>query len=223
MKAYDLTAQIDDKLWYYGPPYIPYETEQLATIEKNGYNTAKHVLTSHCGTHIECARHWSDSGESIEQIPPEETVGPARVLKLNGAVQPLYAIGPESLISAGGEKLQPGEICIIATGWDSHLNEEDYTWKSPFLTMEGAAYLVGKGIKLIAMDTPMIGDPRDGMDFVPKGTALPDLVCLNAGVHYILGLVGAAALPEQVFFCGQPLKLAGSDGSPIRALAIEDL
>ena len=142
MKIYDLTATIDTGLWYYGAPYIPYQTKKLATVADNGYITYEHVMTSHTGTHLECAKHWWDEAEGVEQIPLEKVMGKAKVLRIDCGQQALFAIDEKMLADAGGDNLQPGDICIIATGWDRQIREERYIWESPFITVGAAAYLV---------------------------------------------------------------------------------
>lgn len=90
-----------------------------------------------------------------------------------------------------------------------------------YLTINTAEYLVEREIKLLALDFPMCGDPRDGMDFVPEDTIVPDTILYDAGIPCVVGLTAVEELPEEVFFCGCPLKLIGTDGAPLRAFAIE--
>lgn len=220
MKIYDLSSTVNEELWYYGAPYVPYQTKYLATVKKNGYITKEHILTSHTGTHLECAKHWWDDGESADQVGLDKIAGHARVLRFACKEQPFYGITPQMLEAAGADRLEPGDICMIATGWDKRIKESNYTWESPFITVESANYLKEKGIKAFAIDAPMFGDPRDGMDVVPEGLELPDYVFQKAGIPCILGLVRAAELPDEVFFIGAPLKLEDADGSPVRAMAI---
>lgn len=220
MKMIDLSAVIDENLWYYGAPYVPYSTERLATIEKNGYNTSKHVMTSHTGTHMECDKHWSDDGRGIDQVELSHVYGTAKVLRFKAGDTAYFCITKEMMEKEDGGRLEKGDICIISTGWEEKITEKRYTWESPFITADAARYLVSKGVKLVALDSPMIGDPRDGMDFVPEGIDLPDCALLNAGIPYILGLVNTKELPDTCTFVGAPLKLKDADGSPIRAFAV---
>lgn len=221
MKIYDLSAAINEELWYYGTPYVPYQSRYLATVEENGYITKEHKLTSHTGTHLECAKHWWDDGQCADKVELEKIVGKAKVLRLSCGEQPFYAITPEMLRATGAGKLERGDICILATGWDKRIREENYTWESPFITVESANYLLERGIKAFAIDAPMFGDPRDGMDIVPADLELPDYIFQKSGIPCILGLVGAWDLPEETFFLAAPLKIEDADGSPVRALAIE--
>ena len=81
MKIYDLSVTIEEGMWYYGTPYVPYETENLATQKDNGYITNKHILTSHTGTHLENAAHWWADADGVEKMDLESIIGHCIVLK----------------------------------------------------------------------------------------------------------------------------------------------
>lgn len=221
MITYDLSCTLKEGLWYYGEPYVPYEMERVGTVEANGYITHKQVMTSHTGTHLECAKHWWDDYDGVEKLPLDKIAGKARVLRFACEEQPFYGIDVDMLKAAGADKLEKDDICIMATGWDKRIAEENYTWESPFITVEAAKYLTDKGIKAFAIDAPMFGDPRDGMDYVPADLELPDYVFSKKGIPCILGLVDVDKIPDEVFFIAAPLKMEGADGSPVRAFAIE--
>lgn len=116
--------------------------------------------------------------------------------------------------------LKKDEICIIRTNWDSFWNKKEYVSESPYITVPAAEYLVSKGIKLVGMDSPMIGDPNDGISSVGADLVLPDYKFSEAGIPIILGLVNLSSLPEKFFFTAFPLKLHNGEGSPCRATAI---
>ncbi len=124
------------------------------------------------------------------------------------------------LKAAGADDLEKDEICIIRTNWDSFWNKKEYVSESPYITVPAAEYLVSKGIKLVGMDSPMIGDPNDGISSVGADLVLPDYKFSEAGIPIILGLVNLSSLPEKFFFTAFPLKLHNGEGSPCRATAI---
>ena len=221
MKVYDLSCTLEKGMWYYGSPYTPFDTEIAASLERNGYIARRIDMTTHTGTHVECQAHWDYQGKAVDQYDPACFVGQAKVLRFDSNGQGFFAIGREALIAAGAEALEPGDICIVDTKWDSQKNAEKYFMESPFFTVDGARYLCEKKVKLVAFDFPMCGDPRDGMDFVPEGTPLPDTTFFNCGIPIVAALVGLSQVPDQVLFCGLPLKVAGADGAPVRAVAIE--
>ena len=125
MKIYDLSITIENGLWYYGTPYVPYEGKALSTIKDNGYICSKHVMTSHTGTHLENARHWSESAEGTDKMDLAKIIGKAKVLKIAANDRPFFEITTDMLKEAGSEKLEAGDICILATGWDKRTKEEN--------------------------------------------------------------------------------------------------
>lgn len=120
--------------------------ERVGTVEANGYITHKQVMTSHTGTHLECAKHWWDDYDGVEKLSLDKIAGKARVLRFACEEQPFYGIDVDMLKEAGADKLEKDDICIIATGWDKRIAKENYTWESPFITVEAAKYLTDKGI-----------------------------------------------------------------------------
>lgn len=221
MKIYDLSCTLEKGLWYYGAPYTQYNVQTLATLGKNGYITNEHKLTSHTGTHIEGGRHWWNDVPGIDQEDLNHFAGKAKVFKFKSEGRAFFEINKNTLIEAGAEKLEKGDICIIGTEWDKQIKADNYTTESPYITVDAAEFLAEKGIKLMATDFPMCGDPRDGMDFVPQDLVLPDYILLKNDIPYLLGMVGVDKLPDEVIFVGAPLKLKDADGSPVRAFAIE--
>lgn len=221
MKIYDLSSRIEESLWYYGEPYVRYSTSELANLKQHGYIANAHVLTSHTGTHIECGKHWSEDGESADEIALEKCVGNAKVFQFPCNGQPFYGIDRDMLIAVGGDALQENDICILATGWDEKISKPAYVSENPFITVDAASFLAEKKVKLIGMDSPLLSDPRDGVETVQEDAQLPDYILAENKIPCVLGLVGLRELPKEVFFMAMPLKLKGADGSPIRAAAIE--
>ncbi|GAB1477145.1 cyclase family protein [Bacillota bacterium] len=221
MRIHDLSCEIREDMWYYGSPYIPFEMKKIATMEENGYIARSILMSTHMGTHVECDNHWGEDKRTLDQIDLELFAGKAKVLKFNKPQEKLFEINRQELINAGGYKLTKGDICILSTSWDRNIDKDFYVFESPFITIDAAEYLVEREIKLLALDFPMCGDPRDGMDFVPEDTIVPDTILYDAGIPCVVGLTAVEELPEEVFFCGCPLKLIGTDGAPLRAFAIE--
>lgn len=222
MKIVDLTGTLEDGVWGYGAPYVSYQLERTADLKTNGYIASRVQITPHTGTHIECAAHWKTDVPGIEQEELEQFAGKARILRIPVQEKPLYQITEEELKKAGAEKLCPGDICTIATGWDALWSKENYITESPFLSVEAAKYLSQKKIKLIALDTPMIGDPNDGIEKVGEGLQLPDYVFMENGINILLGLKNLKQLPDEIMLCAFPLKMKGAEGSPVRAVAVID-
>ena len=219
MEIYDISGPLQKGMWDYGKPYIPYDSNCIATIEKNGYIARELKITTHTGTHVECGGHWWSNATPINEYGLERFYGEAIVLNLECKCVPFGEIDVSDLVEAGAGSLKEGDICILKTGWDVNWFDEKYVSQTPFITVDSAKYLVGKKIKLLGTDFSVCGDPRDGIDFVPEGLELPDHILSYADIPYVLGLANLNNIPEIVYFAAFPLKIYGGDGSPVRAVA----
>jgi kynurenine formamidase len=221
MKVYDLSCTLKKGMWYYGSPYIPFGIEEVATLKKNGYIARKLELTTHIGSHVECQAHCDYDGTPVDQYPDDRFAGYAKVFRFNSEKKGLFAVSKDDIIAAGGDKIKPGDIFIADTNWDTEVEKKRYIEESPFFTLDAAEYLVSKKVKCVAADFPMCGDPADGVDCVPEGTPVPDTILFEAGIPIVMGLVGLGNVPDEIFFVGEPLKVQGADGAPVRAIAID--
>ena len=110
-----------------------------------------------------------------------------------------------------GLDLTEVDFVLFDTGWDRHWGSERYyrewSWLSPAL----AERLAAVGLKGVGLDTP-------SLDLV-GGQAAHD-ICAPAGMINIENLANLAALPERgAHLMVLPLKLDGTEASPVRAVA----
>lgn len=211
MKIIDLTGPLENGMWDYGEPFIPYEIKRISSLEEDGYVASMLALTSHTGTHVDCPRHFGESRKSVTDLNLESFYGESRLVDLSGSCQEGQPITADLLRDSEAENLKPGEICVLRTGWEEQWNKAGYVEHYPYLTPEAADYFVGKNIKLLAVDIPIIGDPHK---------TDTDMILCEKEIPSIYALVNTKNLPKQFIFAAFPLKLSGSDGSPVRAVAI---
>ncbi len=212
MKLYDLTGELANGMWDYGEPFIPFDVKRITSMEEDGYVASVVTMTTHTGTHMDCARHFGEERKAIHEIDLSRFIGPARLIDVTKVCEKHAPITREMLKSAGGEELQPEEICVMYTGWDKEWGCEGYVDNYPYLSVDGAEYLIEKGIKMIATDIPIIGDPH-GTD--------TDMVFCREEIPSVFSLVNLSKLPKQFTFAAFPLKIEAGDGSPVRAVAWE--
>ena len=110
---------------------------------------------------------------------------------------------------------------ILRFDWSDHWGVNAYYTSHPYLAEAAAQWLVDQGVTLVAMDTPMPDDPRNG-----RGSCKDSpnhKIFLGAGtllVEYLTNLRDISR-PE-VFLVVAPLKIRDGDGSPVRCFVIED-
>jgi len=200
----DVSAPIRDGMvhWPGNPPVELQHTMDLA--RGDDATVSKLSLGVHTGTHVDAPVHFMKDGKGIDEVPPDKLIGRARVVDIRDTksinVDELRALKPQ-----GGERL------LFRT------RNSDRAWPSkPFfedfvsLSREGAQFLVGCAVRTVGIDYLSIAGMHDGP---PTHLAL-----LKAGVAIIEGLDLSAVKPGVYELLCLPLRLAGADGAPARAL-----
>lgn len=218
MKIIDLSLPIEEGMMTFPTHWHPVvEVTILGRHGIEGRETRKIVLGTHIGTHADAPRHFIPGGSTIDEIPLEVLIGPATVVDFTGC-RPLQEID----IAALEQRLcgnSPARL-ILRTGWSEYFGEMKFYNEYPFLSENAARWLVEKGVRLIAMDTPSPDNPAHS-----RGAAKDSpnhKILLGAGVVLVEYVANLKALSKsEVELLVMPLKLKGCDGSPARCVAIE--
>jgi arylformamidase len=168
-------------------------------------NVTKLHMSAHTATHMDAPRHFINDGVGIEQTPVDALIGPARVVEIADAV---------AIRRAELEALQPkrGERLIFKTrnsreAWGKPEFDKDFV----YIADEGARYLVECGVRTVGVDYLSIGG-------FYHDTVETHVTILGAGIAVIEGLdLSAVEAGEYELIC-LPLKIAGADGAPARAV-----
>jgi arylformamidase len=191
-------------------------SESTYTKEGDGWNASTWHLYSHAGTHMDAPIHFAAGPKTIDQISLPTCLGPAWVADLRPC-SPGMLIEPEHL-GPLGELFVPGESLLLLTGWSAHASDPAiYRDQLPRLSARFARWCVKSRVKLLGVEPPSVANVKN----LPEVTLIHDIL-LRGGVTIVEGLAHLDQLTERrVFFAALPLKLAGSDGSPVRAFAVE--
>ncbi len=183
-------------------------------------------VSCHSYTHVDARRHMFADGATIEATPLDDLVGRCAVVDLMD-VQPNEAIGPEKL-SARGKHIKRGGMVLLKSNWDRQRSPmtKEFWLDSPYVTREGAEWLLATGIRTIGYSFPQDYPIR----LMLKGEKRPLVeqvthdVLLRAGVHMIEYVANTADIRKpEVFLSAAPLKIPGGDGAPARVYCIEGL
>lgn len=218
MRVIDLTLPITTGMPVYpGDPEV--RIEPALTIARDGAEVARVSLGSHTGTHLDAPAHLIPGGAAVDRFPLELLVGPARILRCA-----LPAGAPVAAPIRPGDVDLPDElpaIACIATGWSDRLESSgdarDAMRGHPWVALELAEELWRRGSRVLGVDMPS-----------PDPTGPPEAEVVTPVHEYWLGNGGAIVenlvrldrAPDEVQLSLLPLRLAGVDGSPIRAIAI---
>lgn len=216
MKLIDLSHPFDPALYHKRPDQqAELDIRSVKTLEEHHINSLKITIGNHVGTHIDSPLHLVEGGASIADLPLERFYGSAAILDIPK--------GPNSGVSAADLEaaqptVEPGDIVIIATGWGDLISEPRYASHHPFLTEDGARWLVDYSPRLVGMDVQSVDLPHA---LRPPGFAYTSLrILLEHGVptlHSVtnLGRISGMRLMVSAF----PIAFADADGAPARVVA----
>ncbi|MDY0908307.1 cyclase family protein [Microbacterium sp. CFBP9034] len=107
-----------------------------------------------------------------------------------------------------------GAAVLLHTGWDRLFGTPEYGAGAPFLSAEGAQWLIDAGAVLVGIDSVNIDDTESG------GERPAHSLLLGAGVHVVEHLTNLGALPPQgARFTAAPPAVEGFGTFPVRAFA----
>ncbi len=210
MTIYDISLTISPNLPFWPGDPRP-ELQLYESIEKGSlYNATRINAGVHLGTHIDAPRHFIDEGSTIEKIPLDVLTGPCYVVQL-----------PDGVGAITSEVLERTEITsemkrLLFGTRNSHLWAKGETkFQTDFvgITEDGAEWLVERGIQLVGIDY---------LSVAPYSEPMPThLVLLGAGVVIVEGLNLSGVMRGFYDLYCLPLKIAGCDGAPARAILIQ--
>jgi arylformamidase len=188
------------------PGDTPFDFRFVARLRDGAScNVGKLTCSIHTGTHADAPFHYNDSGATIDALPPELFIGAARVFLSPGG-------GEITRDVFAGLDAQETPRVLVRT---NHCDDKSiFPARIPTLAADVPAWLGAQGVRLIGLDVPSV-------DQVDSKT-LPIHHALDAAEIIILeNLDLRAAAPGVYELIALPLKIAGADGSPIRAVLRE--
>lgn len=214
----DLSRLVDAETQVYpGDPHV--RLEPAATLAAEGVNVLAVHIGSHSGTHVDAPYHFVEGGKRIDEMDPRLFVGPAVVVDVRGK-GPRERITVEDLQPYEG-RLSEGVVAVLQTGWEELYGTSGY-YDHPFLDRRAAELILDAGVKTVAVDTLSVDETvLEGEH--PEGYPAHHAI-LGAGGVIAENLANLAAVdfPNPLFSL-LPIKLGGSDGAPVRAVAMEVL
>lgn len=163
----------------------------------------------HTGTHLDAPRHFIADGIGVDRLALDALIGPARVAHFPDA----DAIDAAMLAALA---LPAGTVRLLLKTRNSELwNDPGHDFRKDYvaLTPDAAQWVVERGIRLIGIDYLSIERFSEPGHRTHK-------ILLGAGVIAVEGLdLRQADAGDYELYC-LPLKLAGADGAPVRAVLI---
>jgi arylformamidase len=208
MHTYDVTLTIspDLPIW---PGDSPFLLERVETID-SGANANVSVVKMgvHTGTHVDAPDHFLNDGVTVDQLPIDVLVGRAYVLSLPDVDLIDAAILEQSDIPPRTRRI------LFKTRNSDLWADGELKFQENFVALseDGAKFLVDRNVKLIGVDY---------LSVAPFGHSRPTHeILLKAGVVVIEGLNLAGVSQGRYTLHCLPLKIAGAEGAPARAILV---
>ena len=210
MTIYDISLSISPNLpTWPGDPGL--KLEQYESMDKGAHYNATQMSSSvHLGTHVDAPRHFLKEGNTVEQLSLEVLTGPCYVTQL-----------PDGIDAITAEVLDRTEITsdmkrvLFGTSNSHYWAKGEAKFQTDFvaITEDGAEWLVERGVQLVGVDY---------LSVAPYEESIPThVVLLKAGIVVVEGLNLSNVMRGFYNLYCLPLKIAGSDGAPARAILIQ--
>ncbi|TWU40723.1 cyclase family protein [Novipirellula artificiosorum] len=208
MRIIDLSLPIDSDM----PGVRLSPAKRIAT---DGWNATTMELYSHCGTHMDAPCHFLPEGRHIDAQDLSVALGPARVVNLT-PTQPKQLLQVEDF-AAVDDEVTPGCRLLLRTDWSKRYGSPEYRNDLPRISKSLADWLVQRQVALLGVEPPSVADVNN-MDEVTE----IHQILFRGNVLIVEGLTNLDQISQDIVdFIALPLKVVGGDGTPVRAVAIE--
>jgi arylformamidase len=206
VKLYDISLSVSPQCirWVTSQPMELIERKRMSRGDTN--NSSSIHASAHAGTHVDAPFHFVADGITIESLPLDIFMGPARVCAVDAGTH----ITGVDVAKAGID----GETRVLFKTRNSTLLKTGvYDPSFAAFSVDAAKALVDAGVRLVGLDYLSAAKADEQ---VPVHRAF-----LDHGVILLEG-VDLSAVPDGRYelIC-PPVKLAGSDGAPCRAVLRE--
>jgi arylformamidase len=166
-------------------------------------NVSALTFSTHSGSHADAPFHYDADGKTIDAVDPNIYLGAAQVVDARHA---------KGLVTAD-HVLPQMKAAVSRVLIRTYETAPQQSWDVNFTAIDPALVeaLADRGVKLIGVDTPSL-DPQTSK------TMSAHLAVARRGLAILEGLV-LDAVPFGLYeLIALPLKIAGADSSPVRAV-----
>lgn len=209
MRLLDISVSVRPGMPVYeGDPDVT--VRRIATMADGALcNVSRLDCGVHTGTHVDAPLHFIDGAPGVDALPLDALIGPASVVDATGVRGDIDAAALRTLaIPESATRL------LFKTPNSGLWAHDGFSPNFIGLTEDAAALLVERGAVLAGIDYLSIAPPGD-----PAPT---HLVLLRAGIVVLEGLDLRQVRPGPYRLICLPLRLAGADGAPARAVLVDE-
>lgn len=168
-------------------------------------NLSRVAFGSHTGTHVDAPRHFFAAGDTVDHLPLDVLIGPARAIVMADDVLAVTRGHLEP------RRLDGVERVLIRTRNSGFVRDRQFHPDFTFLAPDGAEYLASLGVKLVGVDYYSVEQFHSGHHRTHRTLLERDIVIVE-------GLDLSEVDAGEYTLCCLPLRLEGLDGAPARAV-----
>jgi arylformamidase len=219
MEIFDISRALSSNLapWPGDTPFhfeLKWKMAEGATV-----NVGAVSMGVHNGTHADATFHFDEGGDSIDRMPLDAYVGDALVIDL---AKPFAGTGDEldrtrqigiADLDAFSSSIEQAPRLLLKTGvWK---NSKFFPEWIPVIAPEVPEWLRERKVKLLGLDLPSV-DPIEAKK-------LTNHYALAAARIAIVESLDLSKVEAGIYhFSALPLKIAGGDAGPVRAILWRD-
>jgi arylformamidase len=204
----DATATLDPTTTPVYPGNAPLKFDFVSDMRRgDGFTLSALSLGAHSGTHIDAPSHFIRDGATIDQVPLDRLIGPARVIDIADAVQSIDAAELNRHSWRGASRV------LFRTRSSHHGWMSDSTFHRDFayIAPDAARLLADAGVQLVGVD-------YNSAEQFGAAAPLTHRALLGKGIPIVEGLVLDKVLAGDYDLIVLPIKIGGHEGAPARAV-----
>jgi arylformamidase len=204
----DATATLDPNTTPIYAGDAPMKFDFLHDMRKgDAFTLSAYSMGAHSGTHIDAPMHFVRDGASIEQIPLNALIGPARVIDIPDAVQAIDAAELNRHHWRGAPRVLFRTRSALRGWMSSSTFHRDFAYIAP----DAAKLLADAGIQLVGID--YISAEQFG-----AAAPLTHRTLLGRNIPIVEGLALDRISAGDYDLIVLPIKVGGHEGAPARAV-----
>jgi arylformamidase len=208
-KIFDISVPVrSGGVVYPGNPEI--RIEPSSELSKGASsNVSRLSFGSHTGTHVDAPKHFFDAGSTVDRLPLDALIGPARVVSCSDDVMSVTAAHLKEHSLSGVQRL------LVRTRNSELLKKPEFHPDYTFIAPDAAELIASLGVKLVGVDYLSIEQFHSGHHKTHR-------TLLERGIVIVEGLDFSGVDGGDYTLCCLPLRLEGLDGAPARAVLMKD-
>jgi arylformamidase len=215
MRVWDISRTLSEDLAEW-PGDEPFHFRLTRTTgEGQSVNLGMITTSVHNGTHADARFHFDGKGESIEKVRLETYLGRAVVVDLTMAftqASEKHLITIDDLRPSAEEIAETSRLLVKTGRWS---DAAVFPNRIPVITADVPPWLQKNGVKLLGLDLPSV-------DEIDSKSLQNHHALAASGIAIVESLDLSTVGSGTYNFAAFPLKIAGGDGAPVRAVLWRD-